>query len=37
MWISRSEDQVFRFIDINKWFTNKLDKDLNRYRLSYTY
>ena len=30
MWISRLEDQVFRFIDINKWFTNELDKDSDR-------
>ena len=37
MWIPRLKDQVFKFIDINKWFTNKLDKDSDRYRLSYIY
>ena len=31
MWISRLKDQVFKFININKWFTNEFDKDLNRY------
>ena len=37
MWISRLENQVFRFININKWFTNEFDKDLNRYKLNYIY
>ena len=37
MRISRSEDQVFEFIDINRWTSNEFDKDLNRYRLSYIY
>ena len=37
MRISRSKDQVFKFIDINKWILNKLGEDSGRYRLSYTY
>ena len=36
MWVSRLKNQVFKFIDINKWITNEFDKDLNRYRLNYT-
>ena len=37
MRISRSKDQVFKFIDINKWTSNKLDKDSDCYRLNYIY
>ena len=37
MRISRSRDQVFKFININKWFSNELDKDLDYCRLNYTY
>ena len=37
MRISRSKDQVFKFIDINKWSSNEPDKDLNYYRLNYIY
>ena len=31
MRISRLKDQVFKSIDINKWTSNKFDKDLNCY------
>ena len=37
MRISRLKDQVFKFIYINKWTSNELDKDSNCYRLSYIY
>ena len=37
MRISRLENQVFKFIDINRWPSNELDKDLNCYRLNYIY
>ena len=37
MRISRLKDQVFKFIDINKWTSNEFGKDLNCYRLSYIY
>ena len=29
MRISRLKDQVFKFIDINKWIPNEFDKDLD--------